>query len=242
MNINLYHTDCIDFMKEKPDNFYDLAIVDPPYGLGIKGDMIKRRTPKMSSKRRNTFGKSILSVKYEEKEWDVKPTKEYWLELFRVSKNQIVWGGNHFRLPLSTGWIFWDKLQQEEANFSHGELAWTSFNQRILKFTHQWAGFAKATPEDRIHPTQKPVALYEWLLKNYAKNGDKILDTHGGSGSICIACFNLGMDLDWCELDVDYFNLAKNRFEKFKQKNKNRLFETKLEEGIIKYNPNSKLF
>ena len=236
MNIQLYQVDCVEFMRSKPDKFYDLAIVDPPYGLGIKGDIIKKRT----SKKNNTFGKSVPSIKYEEKDWDVKPLKSYWNELFRVSKNQIVWGGNHFVLPLSTGWIFWDKLQQEEASFSHGELAWTSFNQRILKFTHQWAGFAKKIHEDRIHPTQKPVALYEWLLKTYAKENDKILDTHGGSGSICIACFNLGFDLDWCEIDNDYFNKAKIRFEN--HKNKNRLFETKLEKGAITYNVNTKLF
>jgi site-specific DNA-methyltransferase (adenine-specific) len=213
--IEVIRGDNLDYMKSIPDNFFALAIVDPPYGDTVKGDMIKYRTPKISSKQRNTYGKAVEKVKYKDKDWDVKPSKEYWKELFRVSKNQIVWGGNHFPLPLRKGWIFWDKLQQEQASFSHGELAWTSFNQRIRKFTHQWAGFAKTNPEKRIHETQKPVELYEYCILNFAKEGDNILDTHLGSGSSAIAAFKLGFDFTGIEIDKDHYRNGKNRIKKY---------------------------
>lgn len=152
--------------------------------------------------------------KYEKKEWDKEaPSFEYLDELFRASKNQIIWGGNHFELPQSRGWIFWDKLMDKGFSLADGELAWTSFDKGVKKFTYLWAGFKKAKPENRIHPTQKPVALYKWLLKNYAKPGDTILDTHGGSMSIVLACIDMGFDIDIWEKDPDYYFAAKKRIE-----------------------------
>jgi site-specific DNA-methyltransferase (adenine-specific) len=141
------------------------------------------------------------------------------MELQRVSKNQIIFGANHFiqNIPNanSSCWIFWDK-DRSAPGFSDGEIAWTSFKTRLRKYYFTWDGFRKGIPCNRIHPTEKPVSLYEWLLMNYAKPGDKILDTHGGSGSICIACHNLGFDLDWIELDLDYYRDAVKRFENHK--------------------------
>ena len=194
--INLHNTDCMKFMEDKPDNYYDLAIVDPPYGIG------KRIL--------GTWGKK--TGMNESVKWDRRPSLEYFKELFRVSEYQIIWGANYFieYLYSSMGVICWDKMNGTN-NLSDFEFAWTSFNKktaRMFRMHHFSSGYGK-----KIHPTQKPVKLYEWLLLNYAKEGDKILDTHGGSGSICIACHNLGFDLDWCELDQDYFEDAKKRFE-----------------------------
>jgi site-specific DNA-methyltransferase (adenine-specific) len=192
--INLYHIDCMEFMADKPDKYYDLAIVDPNYGIGEDGGKARTR----GSKKTNGI----------KKEWDnERPTAEYFKELKRVSKNQIIWGGNYFAdlLPASRCWLYWQKNMG--GDFADGELAWTSFDQVLRQYTKRSETF------DRIHPTQKPVSLYEWILMNYAKPGEKILDTHGGSGSICIAAHNLGFDLDWCELDAEYFEEAKKRFE-----------------------------
>ena len=189
------------FMADKPDNFYDLAIIDPPYGIGMDGGRL---------------GKGVALVK---KNWDSGiPDDRYFSELFRVSKNQIIWGGNYFGvLWPCRGFIVWDKRQWDipSRTFADSELAWTSFDINAKTFRFVWDGFQKGSESGttKIHPTQKAVKLYEWLLLNYAKEGDKILDTHGGSGSICIACHNLKFDLDWCELDQDYFEAAKNRFE-----------------------------
>jgi site-specific DNA-methyltransferase (adenine-specific) len=215
----------MDYMSKITDKYFDLAIIDPPYGIGVKGDMIKSRVLKMSMKHRNDPGKPVDKSKYKEKEWDKKPPVEYWNELFRVSKNQIIWGGNHFVLPLSKGWIFWDKLQTKEANFSAGELAWTSFDSRIRKFTHQWAGFAKTNPEKRIHPTQKPVELYEFCLLTFAKKGDKILDTHLGSGSSAIASFKLGFYFVGIEIDDDYYSDSVKRIKHYIDFYKKPLFD-----------------
>jgi site-specific DNA-methyltransferase (adenine-specific) len=203
--IELYNMDCMEAMKQMKDNEFDLAIVDPPYGIGIDGD-IRIRKPDRPS----TWDKKD---KYTQKEWDNEtPKAEYWKELFRVSKNQVVWGGNYFTeyLPPSKCWIFWDKLFDKTFNFSHGELAWTSFNKQLLKFTKSSKAETNGG-KDRIHPTQKPVKLYEWLLTNYAKEGDKILDTHLGSGSIAIACHNLKFDLTGYELDAEYYEAATKR-------------------------------
>ena len=187
-------------MARYPDNYFDLAIVDPPYGIGASG---------------KTYGKR--KKKHIVKDWDNEtPDEKYFEELFRVSKNQIIWGGNYFDLPLTNGWIIWDKDRQKETTFSDGEMAWTSFLS-LLKITKlKYDGFLGMDSDGRMHPTQKPIKLYKWLLMNYAKPNDKILDTHLGSGSIAIACHDLGFDLTACELDTDYFNGALKRLENHK--------------------------
>ena len=201
--IEMLNCDCMEYMATLPDKAFDLAIVDPPYGINADG--------------RIGGDNCGVSTRYAEKEWDsTRPPAEYFTELKRVSKNQIIWGGNYFAdlLEASSGWIFWDK--HASGNFSDGELAWTSFEQALKKFDFTWNGMRQGdmkNKEYRIHPTQKPVALYKWLLSRYAKQGDKILDTHGGSGSICIACHDLGFDLTWMELDVDYYKAACRRYK-----------------------------
>lgn len=192
-----FNMDCLEFMQSVPDKFYDLAIVDPPYGINVNSmNMGSRQTVKPD--------KSKL--------WDIEvPRQEYFDKLFRVSKNQIIWGGNYFNLPCSQYFAIWDKGETMYGrDFAEAEYAWVkSGGTRIFKkFPNQ--------PE-RIHPTQKPVSLYEWLLMNYAKEGDKILDTHGGSQSSRIACYNLGFELDIIELDKDYFKAGNKRFEQHKK-------------------------
>lgn len=193
-------------MSRYPDNYFDIAIVDPPYGIGEDG----------GDKQRNFRSKKCpkgTNKHYTKKNWDnSKPNAYYFQELKRVSKNQIIWGGNYFveYLDSSMGWIFWDK-KNGESDFSDGELAYTSFNKGLRKFEWLWAGFQKQRSEIRIHPTQKPAALYKWLLEKYAKEGDKILDTHLGSGSIAIACHDYNFDLTACELDKEYFDKAMQR-------------------------------
>lgn len=203
--INIHNIDCMEFMQSLPDKAYDLAIVDPPYGIG--GD-------KGIQKIKGKFG----FKKHKSTNWDSTiPEKKYFDEIFRLSKNQIVWGGNYFTeyLPPRMCWLSWDKMQ---ANFSFSdfELAWTSFNTKCKKFElirgFDSNGVHYSSNNGRIHPTQKPVALYKWLLHNYAKQGDKILDTHGGSMSIAIACHDYGFDLDLCELDADYYAAGVKRY------------------------------
>ena len=205
MSINMIHADCMVEMAKMKDKEFDLAIVDPPYGIGAGGSFGHYWDA--------TAGKPALNgVRNIQKEWDTNiPTIEYWNELKRVSQNQIVWGGNYFTeyLPPSRGWIGWDKKQPEAASFSMLELAWSSFDCVIDMFRMYPSHVAQG---ERIHPTQKPVALYKWLLSRYAKPGDRILDTHGGSGSICIACHDLGYDLTWMELDKDYYKAACERY------------------------------
>jgi len=214
--IRMFNMDCMDGMKQMPDKAFELAICDPPYGIGA--DKTQNKT---AEQREKAQGKSKAGrgwKRYKDTNWDNKvPDAEYWKELFRVSKNQIVWGGNYFTeyLPSSMGWIIWNKMQRE-FSLADGEMAWTSFD-RALRMFDLSRGEALAINNDtggRFHPTQKPVALYKWLLKKYAKPGDKILDTHGGSGSICIACHDMGFDLDWYELDPDYYAAAKDRLER----------------------------
>ena len=190
--------DCMEFMKGIPDKYYELAIVDPPYGIGMDG----QRASTSSSGRQ-------YRPAYEKKGWDSSiPNEEYFWELFRVSKNQIIWGGNLFPLPANRGWIFWYKMQNNLC-MGDGELAWTSFDTVIRQFslhrTHLWQ-------EKPIHPTQKPVALYKWLLKNYAKPNDKIFDSHVGSGSIRIACHDMGFSFEGCEIDKDYWEAQEERY------------------------------
>jgi len=203
--INFHNVDCLEFMKGLPDKAYSLAIVDPPYGVDF--DAYQRCGTSERTKQRHTIkGK---------KEWDAAiPGDEYFAELRRVSEHQIVWGGNYFPLPPCQGFIFWYK-RNPVANFSDGEMAWTSFKRPAMCFDYRYYGSLEGSGagSERFHPTQKPVALYRWLLQNYAKPGWKILDTHGGSFSHAIACDIEGFDLDICELDPDYFAAGKKRFE-----------------------------
>ena len=188
--------DCMDGMKEFPDKYFELAIVDPPYGIGekFKGGA----TGKMN------FNEIV------NKDWDKAPSKAYFDELFRVSRNQIIWGGNYFNLPPTRCLIVWDKQISEDFSLAMLEMAWTSFDKLAKIFRY-------SNPKgDKIHPTQKPVKLYEWILTNYAKQGDKILDTHVGSASSLIACHNLGFDYVGFELDTDYYNMANDRLERVK--------------------------
>ena len=200
--------DCMEAMKQIPDNYFELAIVDPPYGLGFG---TYNRTNK-------TNGIRYKANKYKNSSWDTNiPDDDYFVELIRVSKNQIVWGGNYFPTLWSLGgkgFIFWHKGNPVK-NFADGELAWTSFNKPARQFDYRYFGNLEgnSSTSDKIHPTQKPIALYEWLLNNYAKKGDKILDTHVGSASSLIACYNLGFDYLGFELDEDYYNMAQKRIE-----------------------------
>jgi len=209
--IELLNIDCMEYMETLPDKAFDLAIVDPPYGIGWDGDNLENynSTGCASWKGRKPKG-------YDKKNWDrARPEKNYFDELKRVSKNQIIWGGNYFAdlLHPSGSWIVWDK-QVVMPTFSDGELAWCSMNNSVKFARLLWAGYRKCEETSRIHPTQKPVKLYEWLLQNYAKQGDRILDTHLGSGSSAIAAHYGGFDFVGCELDTDYFNAAKQRFER----------------------------
>ncbi len=183
----------MELMATYPDNYFDLAIVDPPYGIDIN----------KSGRLGHYGGKG--------KKWDsAVPDADYFNEVFRVSKNQVIWGGNYFELPKSKCFVIWDKKQPQGVSFASCEYAWASFDSVAKTFYLR----PQNADEARIHPTQKPVALYEWLLTNYAKEGNRILDTHGGSGSIAIACYNKGYDLTWIELDKDYHRDATERFNK----------------------------
>ena len=192
--------DCMDLMARYPDKYFDLAIVDPPYGIGealVKG----------GGGGGGGWHRMIASGA---DKWDVAPPPEYFEELFRVSKNQIIWGGNYFPLPPTKKPLCWDKVRPNQKNVSEWEMAWTSFNGRAQKFEH-CANGGFLLPEPRIHPTQKPAKLYGWLLENFAKPGDRILDTHLGSGSHAIAAHYYGAHLTACEIDPDYFAAAQER-------------------------------
>jgi site-specific DNA-methyltransferase (adenine-specific) len=190
--IRIYNEDCLAAMKLMDDNAFDLAIVDPPYGIDIN-----------SSGRLGHYGGRG-------KNWDKKtPTVEYFNELERISVNRIIWGANYFNMPPTRCFLIWDKKQPQGVSFASCEYAWTSFDQSAKTFYKR----PQNTDEQRIHPTQKPVKLYEWLLDNYAKEGDKILDTHLGSGSIAIACHNRGFDLTAYEIDKDYFEATSKRIQ-----------------------------
>jgi site-specific DNA-methyltransferase (adenine-specific) len=198
--LDLRLMDCMKLMKEYPDKHFDLAIVDPPYGIGENGERSSRNRPTDKWKQ----PKPKLYHSFNDSQ---PPPIEYFLEIQRVSRNQIIWGANHFieriKKSNSSCWIVWDKMNT--GDFADGELAWGSFDGAVRIFKHLWNGFAKGEPEHRIHPTQKPVALYRWLLANYAKEGMKILDTHLGSMSHAIAAHYSGVHLTGCELDPDYF-------------------------------------
>jgi len=188
--LDIRHEDCMNLMSEFPDNHFDLAVVDPPYGIGekFKGG----KSGKMQ------FNEVV------DKGWDVVPSPEYFIELRRVSKNQIVWGGNYFDLPPTRCFVVWDKKNSEDFTLAMAELAWTSFD-RLAKI------FRLSMSEKKQHPTQKPVKLYDWIFANYAEKGMEILDTHLGSGSIAIACHYFGAHLTACEIDADYYKAACER-------------------------------
>jgi len=192
--IELLHCDCMEYMATVPDKYFDLAMVDPPYGIGMDGN--------------NNWSGS----KHEAKDWDNDaPSIEYFNELMRISKNQIVWGANHFisRMPFdSKCWLIWDK-KNDGFSFADGEMAWTSFDTAVRFFRYHRG----QQTDKRIHPTQKPVALYQWLLTNYAKKGQRVFDSHLGSASSAIAAHYFGVDFVGTELDKDYFDAAKARFD-----------------------------
>jgi site-specific DNA-methyltransferase (adenine-specific) len=221
----VHNIDCMEYMKQFQDKYFDLAIVDPPYGIGASKQSVS--TSKMKGRKNSLIKRSTL----ESKNWDNKtPTKEYFEELFRVSKNQIIWGGNYFNLPLINSWLIWNKLQVLETR-SDGEMAWTSFRKPLKIVPLLQDGFKRGqnvgynkpviynepfSGKQTIHPTQKPVVLYRWILEKYAKQGDKILDTHLGSGSSRIAADMEGFDFYGCELDKDYFEASCKRFDDYK--------------------------
>ena len=206
--IELLNCDCMEYMATVPDKYFDLAVVDVPYGIGENGDRNKSRSKLAKAQDYKAFAGGDVSA----------PEKTYFDELLRISKNQIIWGANHFisRLPIdSSCWIVWDK-ENGDSDFADCELAWSSFKSAVRKFKFRWAGMLQENmknKEVRIHPTQKPVALYNWLLTNYAKKGQKVFDSHLGSGSSAIAAHYFGVDFVGCELDKDYFEAAKVRFD-----------------------------
>jgi site-specific DNA-methyltransferase (adenine-specific) len=207
-NIKLYNCDCMELLKQTPDNYYSLALVDPPYGIN------NDRTIGISIGKDKGFTKK---KNYKQKDWDNSiPSQKYFEELFRVSKNQIIWGANYFtkQIPIIKNYIFWYKKgMSNDCKFNDGELAYVS-KGRTQMVDIWWNGVGVINSgENKIHPTQKPVALYKWLLTNYAKEGDTILDTHFGSLSIGIACHDLGFDLTACELDKDYYEAGKKRLK-----------------------------
>lgn len=212
MSLNLHNIDCMELMAQYPDKHFDLALVDPPYGINAPNMSATPNQRRSGLQRLNgSVGKLKNRVLNTAKKitWDdAIPTYEYFDELNRVSKNKIIWGGNYFPLPPTRCVICWDKVQPWE-NFSQIEIAWTSFDSpaRIFKFDNRTG--------DKLHPTQKPIDLYKWLLKNYAKEGDKILDTHGGSMSSVIACIDMGFSITCCELDKDYFEESVKRVQNF---------------------------
>jgi site-specific DNA-methyltransferase (adenine-specific) len=204
IELGYFNEDCMEGMKRYPNKYFDLAIIDTPYGLNLC--------------MKNQSGGTMLAKKKNYKSFGdlCAPQKEFFDELFRVSKNQIIWGANHFisKIPFdSSCWIVWDK-ENGENDFADCELAWTSFKKAVRKFKFKWQGMLQGdmkNKEHRIHPTQKPVALYTWLLNNYAKQGDKILDTHVGSASSLIACHRLGFDYVGFEIDPYYYKLSSER-------------------------------
>ena len=205
----------MELLKQTPDKYYELSIVDPPYGIGADKAQNNAAMQRIKAEGKSKAGRGWKL--YADTDWDNEtPNDEYWQELFRVSKNQIVWGGNYFTdyLPPSMGWIMWDKGQRD-ISLADGELAWTSYNKalRIFEMSRGKALAKNNEQGGRFHPTQKPVALYKWLLHNYAKPGDRILDTHGGSRSLAIACHQMGFDHVSCELDKDYHEASVKRFK-----------------------------
>jgi len=205
--IELFNEDCMVVMARYPDKHFDLAIVDPPYGIGESGKTNKSRGKLAVAKDYKAFAGDDASP----------PPIAYFEELRRISRNQIIWGANHFMQNICVGspcWIVWDKMTGN-SDFADSELAFTTFKTAVRNFRFRWSGMLQGdmkNKELRIHPTQKPVKLYDWLLNNYAEKGQRILDTHLGSGSSAIAAHYYGVDFVGCELDPDYYEAAKLRF------------------------------
>ena len=209
--IELHNQDCMVAMKDMADNQFDLAICDPPYGIGENPSRALGRA------RSTAKWKNARPVIYKGGNWDIQPDKCYFDEVIRVSKNYIMWGANHYisKVPYdSSCWLIWYKKEQNpNSDFADCEIALTSFKSAVRYFNFAWTGFGAINAgEKRIHPTQKPIKLYKWILNKYAKEGDKILDTHLGSGSIAIACWDLKFDLVGYELDKEYYDSAMKRF------------------------------
>lgn len=203
MKSETFNEDCMAVMARYPDKYFDLAVVDPPYGINVNMNAGRKKDTK--SKKRAV------------KNWDNEtPSAEYWQELFRVSKNQIVFGGNYMTdyLPVKMGWIFWDKCVALGCSFSDGEPAWTSFNRALKKAVIPYSGFIGMEGE-KFHPTTKPIKLYDWVFHHYAKPNDLILDTHLGSGSSRIAAHRAGLSFVGCEIDKEYFESQEKRFKQF---------------------------
>ncbi len=210
--IKLYKVDCMEYMKTCKENEFDLAVVDPPYGIGFDGDSTlgNNKSEKWKSAKKD-------DKKYIVKKWDSERPDSFFFESLRsVSNFQIIWGGNYFSdfLPPTGGWIYWDKDLAKGMSLSDGELAWTNSKKSIKQIKLVWSGFRKCEKTDRFHPTQKPVKLYDWIYKNYSEKRQRILDTHLGSGSNAIAAHYAGMEFVGCELDKDYFDAAVERFKK----------------------------
>ena len=203
----VYLMDCMDLMAKYPDNYFDLAVVDPPYGIGMDNQKVR-----VKPNRPNSYLRAG-EKQYNTTDWDSKPPdKKYFEELFRVSKNQIIWGANYFceHLPSGKGWIYWDK-QMGENNFSSGEFAYQSMQTKSSSFSEP----SMRVSGTRIHPTQKPIYLYDWIFKNYATEGMKILDTHLGSGSSRISANKAKLNFVGCEIDKEYFDKSQKRYEDF---------------------------
>ena len=223
-NIELLNCDCMEYMRTLPDNAFDLAICDPPYGGGNDGELNwggQVRGKIRPIQVNHAFGGRFERYNYPPQQhdgkkenrisWDTAPSEEYFKELFRVSRNQIIWGANYFKMPPTRCFVVWRKLTISEGfSMAMAEYAWTSFKENAKVYECMPQG---STRDRRFHPTQKPVSLYAWLLNNYAKDGDKILDTHFGSCSIGIACHNLGFSLTACEINETYFKKAVERLK-----------------------------
>ena len=209
-----FNMDCLEAMRQMPDNAFDLAVVDPPYGIGV----MSMNYTKSGAVRTHGYAAAKRRDYRKQSEWDVAPPQEYFDQLFRVSKKCIIWGGNYFQLPPSKGFIVWDKRVNDQMSndFADCEFAWMSEGLGVARvFRYCWNGMIQGdmkNKEDRFHPTQKPVALYKWILNRYAKPGDKILDTHLGSGSSRIAAYDLGFDFVGYEIDKEYFDKQEERF------------------------------
>ena len=201
MKNKIIHADCMDIMKDIPDKYFELAIVDPPYGIGAGSKKFKN-------------GTSNNNIGYKINDWDILPDKKYFDEIFRISQNQIIWGGNYFinYLYNTKCFIIWDKLTGNNS-YADAEVAWSSFSSPIKIYKKLWLGANAKNETVRIHPTEKPVALYRWLLQNYAKPGDKIIDTHSGSGSCACACHLEKFDFLAIEKDEDYYKASVERLE-----------------------------
>lgn len=210
LDYGFYNMDCMQGMKEFPDKYFDLAIVDPPYGGVTQGGYMSNKVSGTGARHRNDYHLALWA--------QGKPSGEYFSELIRVSKNQVIWGGNYFASMLqdSQCWIVWDKEKGDGIGYADAELAWTSFNLATRIYRFRWNGMLQGNMKDKeykIHPTQKPVALYKWIIQKYAKPGDVILDTHVGSASSLIACRETGHKYVGFEIDHEYYAKAKERLD-----------------------------